>query len=154
MKCPRCGLITEVPVPQCLGCAFSIASVDRFFRQVPKRDGFVNDWTKALTPEQLRILDENLKNLSAQLNGEIVVVLIQTTKPVKPSEYVFWLFNRWQVGGPDQKGVMILIAFKERRVESEVGYGWEPILSDLESGQILDNLLVPHLREGKVYEGL
>lgn len=99
-------------------------------------------------------MEEFLSNLSRKLDGEIVVVLMETSRPVKPSEYVFWLFNRWQVGGEAARGLMILISFKERRVESEVGLGWEPFLSDPQSGEVLDQMLVPWLREGRIYEGL
>ena len=49
---------------------------------------------------------------------------------------------------------MVLLAMQERRIECEVGYAWEPIISDVESGEVLDKLVLPLLKEGRVYEAL
>ena len=49
---------------------------------------------------------------------------------MKPAEHVFWLFNRWNVGGPEHAGLLLLLAVAERRIESEVCH-WEPFVSDV-----------------------
>lgn len=154
MKCPRCSLIVTDQMPQCRGCGFSIADLDRHLKTVPKRLGFVNDYARLLAVQHQGELERFLGETNAHVNGEFVIVTVPTTRPVKPSEYAFWLFNRWQVGGEAHTGLLILIAQREHRVESEVGYGWEPIVSDVESGQVLDQYVVPLLREGKVFEAL
>lgn len=154
MKCPRCSLIVTDRVPRCRGCGFSIGDLDRRLRHVPERVGFVNDFVKLLAPEKKSDLESRLAQFHQQVGGELVLVTVSSTKPVKPSEYVFWLFNRWQVGGEAHAGLLVLLAQKERRVECEVGYAWEPIISDVESGQVLDASVVPLLREGRVYEAL
>ncbi len=154
MKCPRCGLIVTDMVPKCQGCSFSIADLDRKMRRVPERVGFVNDFAQILSADERARLDSDLAQLSQDLNGELVLVIVPSTKPVKPSEYVFWLFNRWQVGGEAHAGLMVLLVMEERRIESEVGYAWEPIISDMESGRVLDEHCVPLLKDGKIYGAL
>lgn len=154
MKCPRCGLIVTDRMPRCRGCGFSLQDLERRLRQVPSRAGFVNDFARLLSQEEKTSLEHRLSQLRQDLGGELVLVTIGSTKPVKPSEYVFWLFNRWQVGGDAHAGLMVLLAQKERRIECEVGYGWEPIVSETESGRVLDHHVLPLLETGKIYDAL
>ncbi len=154
MKCPRCGLIVKDRLPQCRGCGFRIEQLDRKLKAVPKRIGFVNDWAGMLSPQEKSQLEDRLAHWQRELGGELVVATVKSTRPAKPAEYAFWLFNRWQIGGETHAGLLILLAQKERRIECEVGYAWEPILSDLESGRVLDECVLPRLKEGQIYEAL
>jgi uncharacterized protein len=86
--------------------------------------------------------------------AELLVVTVSTTAPLQPAEYVFWLANRWDMGGPENRGLLILLALEEHRVESEVGYALEPLLSDAASAQLLEEHVVPLLRAGQYAEGL
>jgi uncharacterized protein len=154
MKCPRCGLIVTDQTPKCQGCGFSIRDLDRRLRSPLKRVGFVNDFAGLLSTEQRTAIEDQLTQFHQTFGGEIVLATVDSTKPVKPSEYVFWLFNRWQVGGETHAGLMVLLAWEERRIECEVGYSWEPIISDVESGLTLDEYVVPLLKTGKIAEAL
>ncbi|NLC55758.1 MAG: TPM domain-containing protein [Armatimonadetes bacterium] len=149
MKCPRCGLIVTDQVPQCRGCGFSLEDLDRRAGRLPERTGFVSDHAGLLSPEERAALEQRLARFHEENGGEIVVATVATTRPVKPAEYVFWLFNRWNVGGPEHAGLLLLLAVAERRIESEVGYSWEPFVSDVESGEVLDEYVVPLLKEGR-----
>jgi len=154
MKCPHCGLIVTDMVPECQGCGFGIDDLDRQLGEPPARMDFVNDYAGLLNESESSGLQRELAEFQQTSSGELVLATITTTAPVKPSEYVFWLFNRWQIGGDGHQGLLILLAQKERRIECEVGYGWEPVLSDVESGEILDRHVVHLLQQGKTYEGL
>jgi len=154
MKCPRCGLIVTDEVPRCLGCGFTLEDLDRKIGKVPERLGLVNDFARILSNEAKASLESHLETFRQARGGEIVLVTASLTSPAKPSEYVFWLFNRWEVGGAGHEGLMLLLAMKERRIESEVGYGWEDIASDVETGAILDEYVVPLLKEEKIDQAL
>ncbi|MGB9595846.1 MAG: TPM domain-containing protein [Candidatus Poribacteria bacterium] len=154
MKCPKCGLIVMDMVPECKGCGFHIRHLDKKIKSPPKRKGFVNDFANVLSDEEKKWFEDRLLEFHKKYGGEVVIVTLKSTKPIKPSEYVFWLFNRWDIGGNNNSGIMILLALKERRVESEVGYSYEHIISDVESGQVLDDYVVPLLKEGKIYDAL
>jgi uncharacterized protein len=93
-------------------------------------------------------LEGRLRALAASTGGEMCVVTRSTTRPVRPAEYAFWLFNRWQLARSHHRGLLILLALREQRIETEVGYGWESVASDLETGAVLDVHVVPRLREG------
>ncbi|HGJ66073.1 TPA: TPM domain-containing protein [bacterium] len=154
MKCPRCGLIVTDEIPKCKGCNFSIADLERKIKKIPKRSGYVNDFAELLSEDNKKKIEDHLIQFHKDTGGEMVVVTIKSTKPLKPSEYIFWLFNRWQVGGESHAGLMLLLAISERRIESEVGYSWEHIITDSESGEVLNDHVVPLLKEGKFAEAL
>ena len=154
MKCPKCGLIVTDMIPKCKGCGFQIQNLDRKLKNPPKRTGFMNDFANVLSKEEKDWFEIRLSEFHQKHGGELVIITLKSTKPIKPSEYVFWLFNRWNIGGEKNAGLMVLLAISERRIESEVGYSWEHIISDVESGEVLDSYVVPLLKDGKVHDAL
>jgi uncharacterized protein len=58
------------------------------------------------------------------------------------------------MGGLENRGLLILLALQERRIESEVGYALESLLSDAESSRILRLHVVPFLHNGQYAAGL
>jgi uncharacterized protein len=147
-------LIVTDRVPECRGCGFSIRDLDRRLRRVPARVGFVNDFAGVLSAPGKARLEARLTEFHRTSGGDLAVVTVDSTQPVKPSEYVFWLFNRWQVGGEAHAGLLLLLAQQARRIECEVGYLWEPIISDATSGAVLREHVVPLLQDGRVDEAL
>src|SRR5690606_31363810 len=138
---------------KCAGCDFTASDLDKQLGSPPPRAGLLLDDAGLLSEPECVALAERLAALAAELDGEIVVVTVPNARGVKASQLVFWLFNRWQIGGEGHAGLLVLVAEQERRVECEVGFGWEAMLSDDESGNILDREVVPHLREGRYAEG-
>ena len=63
--------------------------------------------------------------------------------------------ERWKLGDQaTDQGLLLVIAPRERRMRLEVGYGLEGTLTDAMSRRILDGVLRPYLREGRVADGL
>ena len=114
----------------------------------PKRKGFVNDYAGKLNAKTAKRLESELAAFKEEVGPELVFALVESTKPLQPSEYVFWLHNAWDLGGEENLGVLFLIALEERRVESEVGYGLEHIFTDEESERLLNEVMVPYLKAG------
>lgn len=154
MKCPHCGLIVTDQLPECRGCGFGLKDLDRKLLPVPKRIGFVNDFAKFLSKEQRDLLEGLLAQYPMKRQGELVLVTVDSTRPAKPSEYAFWLFNRWRIGGEAHTGLLVLLSRRERRIECEVGYGWEPIIDDAASGKVLDEAVLPLLKQNEFYQAL
>jgi uncharacterized protein len=98
--------------------------------------GRVNDFAQVLDPSTKAELKTLVAEVEQQTTAEIAVVVVPTTAPMTPKEYVTALFNRGGVGkrGADN-GVMILLAIHDRRAEIETGYGVEGILPDGEAGR-------------------
>jgi uncharacterized protein len=154
MECPRCGLHVNDEVPKCAGCGFSIGDLDAQLGTAPVRDGALTDLARLVDDGARDALRVHVQGLSESLKGEIVVVTVPTTAPVTPRQYAFWLLNKWDVGGALNTGCLVLIAKHERRVECEVGYSWEAMLTDDEAGVVLDDAVVPHLKEGRFTDAI
>ena len=147
MKCPRCGLAERASTPRCPGCGFSIEALDRALGDPPARAGALSDEAGLLSEYERMALGARISAWSQRAGGEIAVATVATTRQVSPSEYAFWLFNRWRLAADDGRGLLLLLALHEQRVEIEAGYGWEDALGDLATGQALDRHVLPLLRE-------
>ncbi len=150
MKCPRCGWIAEQVVEVCPGCGFTLPRL-----RVPphlhlQQQDAVNDFAGLLSESEREQLAERLQQLGTEMGGVLVVVTLPSVAPLKPSEYAFWLYHHWQL---PPTGLLLLLALKERRIESEVGLAWEPFLSDVETGEAL-RAAVPMLQAARYAEGL
>lgn len=85
----------------------------------------------------------------------VVVVTIPTIGEADVATYVNELYQTWGIGKKgEDKGVLIFLALKERRVRIETGYGVEGILPDGLVGEILDKYAVPFLKKGQYGKGL
>jgi len=62
--------------------------------------------------------------------------------------------NHWGVGQKGKNnGVVIGIAPQLRKIRIENGYGIQKILSDEETKQIIDSLIIPEFRKADYFEG-
>jgi uncharacterized membrane protein YgcG len=121
----------------------------------PQVQGRVNDFAQALDASTKTKLNALLVQVYQQTTAEIAVVVVETTAPATPKQYITALFNQWGVGrrGADN-GVMILLVLNDRRVEIETGYGVEDILPDGKVGEIIRTAMVPHFKRQQWGEGL
>ena len=68
--------------------------------------------------------------------------------------YANGLYKAWGIGKKgEDKGVLIFLTVKERKIRIETGYGVEGILPDGLVGEILDKYVVPFLKEGNYGKG-
>jgi uncharacterized membrane protein YgcG len=154
MKCPRCQTETTEYIAVCPQCDFSLALLEPHMSAPAPQAGPINDWAGILTAEETLRLAQRCQEVLARTQVELIVAIIPTTAPLSPAEYVFWLANRWDMGGPNNRGLLLLLALQEHRIESEVGYALEPWLSDAESYRILQSHVVPFLQKGQYAAGL
>jgi uncharacterized protein len=117
--------------------------------------GFVNDFAQMLTADTRSALEQELKNFRAEKAHEIAVVTVPTIADETIETYAVKLFAEWGIGGKEKdNGVLLLIARDEREVRIEVGYGLEGALTDLESKQIIDKVIVPAFARGEIDAGV
>ena len=154
IRCPQCYTTFTERMEACPQCDFCLAVLDAQMPLPPLQAGPVNDWADVLTAEDAQRLLQKCQAVHQAAQAELSVVTVETTIPLKPAEYVFWLANHWEIGGSENRGLLILLALHERRIESEVGYGLEPLLSDSESELIIQEHVVPYLYAGQYAEGL
>jgi uncharacterized protein len=65
------------------------------------------------------------------------------------------LFKEWGIGKRNKdNGVLLLIAFEERKVRIEVGYGLEGVITDSIASSIIRNEITPSFANGQYAEGI
>lgn len=111
-------------------------------------DNYVNDFAHALGPDTESELNELCQQVDQKAHAQIAVVTINTLDGRDIESYAVELFQKWGIGSKTtNRGVLILIAIKDHRYRTEVGYGLEPILPDGKVGGFWRQA-VPLLKQG------
>jgi len=120
-----------------------------------KPTGFVNDFAHILKPETVASLNTDLTKFRAESTNEISVVTIPELKDETIETYATHLFDEWKIGSEkNDNGVLLLIAPNEHEVRIEVGYGLEPVITDIESAHIIADVLTPAFKAGDYDSGV
>ncbi|KPJ76196.1 MAG: methanol dehydrogenase [Deltaproteobacteria bacterium SG8_13] len=144
------------PIPATLlAVVFALLASRAAALDVPPLQGRVNDTAGILSPATERQLDAVLKDLEQTDSTQIVVLTVPSLQGENLEEFSIRVAEKWQIGqkGLDN-GALLLIAKKERKLRIEVGYGLEGRLTDLVSGRIIRNVIVPRFREGSFDQGV
>ncbi|MDN3987985.1 TPM domain-containing protein [Zwartia vadi] len=122
---------------------------------MPPLSGRVIDQTKTLTSEQLRALDQKLREIEARKGSQVAVLMVATTKPEEIEQYAIRVADKWKLGRKKiDDGVILLIAKNDRTVRIEVGYGLEGALTDALSKRIIDGAIIPRFKQQDFYGGI
>jgi uncharacterized protein len=130
--------------------AAAVAAQESF----PRPIGFVNDFAGIVDEASKRRIEALAAEVEQKTGAEIVLVTLKSLDGGDIQDTANRLFQAWGIGkkGKDN-GVLLLDAATERRVWVEVGYGLEAILPDGKVGGILDEFVIPYLRNGQFGEG-
>ena len=124
-------------------------------QKFPKPKGAINDYAEVITPQYERPMDLLAREVLQKTGTSVVVVTMKSIEGNEPADYANRLYEAWGIGKKGQdKGVLILLALEERKVQIETGYGVEGILPDGLVGEILDTYVVQYLKEGNYDKGL
>lgn len=142
-------------LPPLLLCALLFFPVPLLALEVPSLSARVNDYAALLSPATTRQLEGSLKAFEADQSTQLVVLTIPSLEGEVLEEFSIRVAEQWKIGrkGLDN-GAILLIAKKERKLRIEVGYGLEGTLTDLTSGRIIRNIIVPRFKEGNFDQGV
>ena len=123
--------------------------------EFPKPIGAVNDFAGLIPQSDKQGMEILAREVLQKTGTSVVVVTMQTVGDADVPAYVNELYQSWGIGKKgEDKGILIFLALKERRVRIETGYGVEGILPDGLVGEILDKYAVPFLKKGDYGKGL
>ncbi len=103
-----------------------------------------------VVPDQIESqVSAALEDYRRRSGNQVAVAVVRTTGRRSLEDYTIDLARDWGVGEKgNDNGVLLLIATEDRKLRIEVGRGLEGTLTDLQSGRIIRQRLVPRLREG------
>ena len=120
------------------------------------RDMAVNDFANVIDAENASKMEALAREVLEKTGTAIVVAIVPSIGDNEDyTMYANGLFQAWGIGKKgEDKGVLIFLTVKERKIRIETGYGVEGILPDGLVGEILDKYVVPFLKEGNYGKGL
>jgi len=124
--------------------------------ELPQRPvGMVNDFGNLLTNQEEAILEQKLRNYRDTTSNVVAVAVLENLAGIPREEAATYLFNTWRMWEAERyNGVLILISVQERELQIEVGYGLEGAIPDVMANRIVQDILIPALQSGQVYQGL
>jgi len=87
--------------------------------------------------------------------GNAILFAAFPSLPSADPYFTMQIAEQWAPGKKmNDRGLVIFLFMKEKRIRVEVGYGYEDELTDIATSHIIGETMVPLLREGKVTEAV
>jgi uncharacterized protein len=118
----------------------------------------VVDAANVIPDSDERALNERIVAWVNASGHQLVVVTVPSLQGYDIKDFGYKLGRTWGLGhrgnSAASDGVILLLAPAERKVRIEVGYGLEPVLTDALTASIIQETIVPRLKEGDISHAL
>jgi uncharacterized protein len=127
-------------------CCLSVAA---FGLDVPRLQGYVNDYAGMISPSVKSRIVEELRVFEQSDSTQIVLLTIPSLEGEEIEEFGIKVTDAWKIGQQQKdNGVLLIVSKQDRKVRIEVGRGLEGKLTDLMAGRIIDQVIKPRFRQG------
>lgn len=133
----------------------------------PRPNGWITDKSGTVSAEAIEYINLACQEINERLKREMCVVVIDSTGGQNHRTFATGLFNHWGVGSAGlpgvpgkwkDNGIMLFAAVKDRRAEIILGDGIDGDEETRICRAIIDDIVVPHFKEGDgnsaLYEGI
>jgi uncharacterized protein len=132
-----------------------VGAVAQALVDVPPFTARVIDLTSTLSPAQKSALETKLATFEERKGSQIAVLIVPTTEPEAIEQYSLRVAEAWKPGRKDvEDGALLLVAKDDRALRIEVGYGLEGAMPDAIANRIVEDIIVPHFRNGDFAGGI
>lgn len=136
-----------------------ILLVQTTFAGIPEATGkFVNDFAGVFTQSQTNDLEAELSDYATRTSNQICVVVVDNLGGIDSAQdYAMLLGNKWGIGSKRDNGVMLIVKVKNETsgdIYLAAGYGVENILTSDICGRIIDEEMIPNLRQEDYFEAV
>ena len=114
----------------------------------------VVDYAHVIDPETRTKLESIYRNLKERADIEFAVATVDTTGDQDIFEYSLAVYRGWGIGSKTNDGFLLLVAVKDRKYYTQVGYHLEGDLNDGLVGEIQRKYLVPQFKKGNYSQGI
>ena len=116
---------------------------------IPKLQGYVNDYADMISPETKNSLEAELQKFEVTDSTQIVVLTVPSLEGEDLEGFSIRVADAWKIGQKlKDNGVVLLVAKEEKKIRIEVGRGLEGRLTDLTAGRIIDLVVKPRFKRG------
>ena len=122
---------------------------------VPQLQQQVTDLTSSLNSQEKKELTHKLESIFNNIQVQIAVLIVPTTKDETIEQYATRVFDNWRLGDAKRNdGILIVVAWSDRTVRIQVGYGLEEKVTDALAGDIIRSNMIPAFKQQKFAQGL
>ena len=123
--------------------------------RIPAYRGYVNDFANVINADDEHKIEALAQELDAKTTAQLAVMTVSTTKPLTIHQYSVAVFDKWRIGTKEKdNGVLILMAVDDRKVWITTGYGLEGAIPDAIAKQVVEQIMIPQLKQGNLSKGL
>lgn len=125
--------------------------------KLPEKPGsWVNDYTNLLNSNQQRTLSAKLDRLEKATSTQIFLAIFdKIPDSYYLEDFTVKLFEKWRPGREkEDNGVLIVLFTGDRQIRIEVGYGLEGVLTDMQAGRVIEDVMKPEFKKGDYFAGL
>jgi uncharacterized protein len=124
-------------------------------KDIPPLTGSVNDTANLIPTDQRQRIEAQLAQFEKQTGDQVAVLTVDSLDDEAIEDYANKVARAWALGqkGKDN-GVLLLVSKGDHKMRIEVGYGLEPVLTDLQAGVIRDQIIIPYFKKGDFGGGI
>ena len=121
----------------------------------PSPPRLMNDYAEMLSITEREQIEQKLVAYNDSTSTQICVVTVNTIGDYSIADYAVRLGRKWGIGQKDKdNGILITISKLDRKVDIEIGYGLESHITDYDSKEIIDDIIIPAFKQNNFYEGV
>ncbi len=124
-------------------------------REIPALTGRVNDTANLIPLDQRQRIEAQLAQFEQQTSNQVSVLTVDSLDGEEIADYANKVGRAWGLGqkGKDN-GALLLVSKNDRKMRIEVGYGLEPVLTDLQTSIIQNQVIIPYFKKGDFGGGI
>ena len=149
-------LLAAIPLASCHGQADAGGSSEQREKEpghALEPSGLVTDFAGLLSKSDIASLTARLELHNESSKHPMVAVTLNSLESEPIDTFTDRLANRWKMGVED-RGIMLIVAPRERQARIAVADGTLPDLPNDVSKSILQEEMLPRFRDGHFYAGL
>jgi uncharacterized protein len=117
--------------------------------------GPIYDGADIIAPAEEAALDARLRAYNEATGRAVIVATVPSLDGESVERYATKLFETWGIGGAERDmGLLLLVAPNDREVRIEVGYGLHPFMTDILSGRIIRDAIIPRFKQNDYTGGI
>ena len=122
---------------------------------VPELRQQVTDITGTLSTSEQQSLTQQLQDITQKTRAQVAVLIVPSTGDDSIEQYATRVFDNWRLGDAKRNdGILIVVAWSDRTVRIQVGYGLEEKVTDALAGDIIRSNMIPAFKQQKLAQGL
>jgi len=129
-------------------CTLFLAGAQAWAFTPPAIDGPITDPSHKLSDDDKQALAQKLLDYKNRTTNEVAYFIAPSLNGEDIEDVGYDTGQAWQLGAKGKdNGVLVVLAPNERRMRIEVGKGLEGDLTDLQTQQIIQQIIGPHLKQ-------